>query len=272
MPVKDLRLETVIATAIVSAHVSGGRAMGVWEDLARELDAWGGAEKRATLWWRDDDAVESTPALTRLHDLARTHDVTPALAVVPRDAAADLPGAALLQHGYAHTNHGQKKKAELGPERGAETVAGELATGRRRLIDLFAARALPVLTPPWNRIAPAVTALLPGLGFRGLSTYRARSAPEAAPGVVQVNTHVDIVDWRERRFAGDGPSVTALVGHLADRRLGRVDAAEPTGILTHHLVHDAPAWSFLDRLLAATRAHPAIRWLTPAQAFGLAPA
>ena len=272
MPVKDLRLETVMVPAIVSAHVTGGSWMGVWEDLAREFDAWGEAAKLATLWWRDDDAVASTPALTRLHDLARDHDVTPALAVVPRDAEADLPGAALLQHGYAHINHGWTKKAELGPERGTDTIAGELATGRHRLLDLFAARALPVLTPPWNRIAPAVVALLPGLGFRGLSTYRARVAGEAAPGVVQVNTHVDIIDWSRRRFAGDEPAVAALLGHLADRRLGRADPAEPTGILTHHLVHDAPSWSFLDRLLRITRAHPAIRWLTPAQAFGLAPA
>ncbi len=246
--------------------------MGVWEDLGRELDAWGEAARLATLWWRDDDAVAPTAALARLHDLTSAHGVVPALAVVPRDAAPSLPGEALLQHGYAHTNHGLKKKAELGPERPAAGVAGELATGRRRLLDLFAGRVLPVLAPPWNRIAPEVVALLPGLGFRGLSTFRPRPAAEAAPGLAQVNTHVDLIDWRERRFAGDEPALGALIGHLADRRLGRADAGEPTGLLTHHLVHDAPAWGFLGRLLQVTRAHPAIRWLTPAQAFGLSPA
>ncbi len=246
--------------------------MGVWEDLGRELDAWGEAARLATLWWRDDAAVAPTAALARLHDLASAHDLLPALAVVPRDAAPSLPGQALLQHGYAHTNHGLKKKAELGPERAAAAVAGELAHGRRRLLDLFAGRVLPVLAPPWNRIAPEVVALLPGLGFRGLSTFRPRRAAEAAPGVTQVNAHVDIIDWQERRFAGDEPTVTALIGHLADRRLGRADAGEPTGLLTHHLVQDEPAWGFLARLFAVTRAHPAIRWLTPAQAFGLAAA
>ncbi len=246
--------------------------MGVWEDLGRELDAWGEAARLATLWWRDDDAVAPTAALARLHELAAAHDLVPALAVVPRDAAPSLPGEALLQHGYAHINHGLKKKAELGPERPAASVVGELAGGRRRLLDLFAGRVLPVLAPPWNRIAPEVVALLPGLEFRGLSTFRARAAAEAAPGVTQVNTHVDLIDWRERRFAGDEPTLGALIGHLADRRLGRADAGEPTGLLTHHLVHDEPAWGFLARLFAVTRAHPAIRWLTPAQAFGLASA
>jgi hypothetical protein len=244
--------------------------MGVWEDLGRELDAWGRADRLATLWWRDDDAVAPSSALDRLNELGRAHDVVPALAVVPKTAEPTLPGAALLQHGYAHTNHGVTKKAELGPERPPETVAGELATGRRRLLDLFAGRVLPVLAPPWNRIAPEVIALLPGLGFRGLSTFRPRAKPEAAPGLVQVNTHADIIDWRQRRFAGDDVAVSAVLGHLADRRLGRADAGEPTGILTHHLVHDAPAWGFLEKLLTLTRAHPAIRWLTPAQAFGLA--
>jgi hypothetical protein len=246
--------------------------MGAWEDLKRELDAWGQAERLATLWWRDDDAVAPSPALDRLNDLGRAHGVVAALAVVPKTAEAALPGAALFQHGYAHINHGAAKKAELGPERPAQAIASELASGRRRLLDLFADRVLPVLAPPWNRIAPDVVALLPGLGFRGLSTYRPRQRSEAAPGLVQVNTHADIIDWRQRRFAGDDAAIGAILRHLIDRRLGRADAGEPTGILTHHLVHDAPAWSFLETLLKFTRTHPAIRWLTPAQAFGFASA
>jgi hypothetical protein len=246
--------------------------MGGWEDLRGELDAWGEAGRTATLWWRDDDAVGPSPALVRLTQLAAGHGVVPALAVVPTGAVAELPGEALLQHGYAHTDHGKAKKAELGPERPPTEVAGELAAGRRRLVDLFARRALPVLAPPWNRIAPAVVALLPGLGFRGLSAYRPRLAAEAAPGVVQVNTHVDIIDWKQRRFLGEAPALDLAIRHFADRRQGRADAAEPTGLLTHHLVHDGPAWGFLDRLLAVTRAHPAVRWLAPDAVFGLNPA
>jgi hypothetical protein len=243
--------------------------MGGWEELRVELDAWGEAGRVATLWWRDDDAVGPSPALARLQDLAAGHGVTPALAVVPRQADAGLPGQALLQHGYAHANHGAAKKAELGPERPPSEVAGELAAGRRRLIDLFARRALPVLAPPWNRIAPKVVALLPELGFRGLSTYRPRETAEAAPGVVQVNTHVDIVDWKAKAFLGEPVALGLLVAHLCERRTGLADAAEPTGLLTHHLIHDSPAWRFLERLLAATRDHKAVGWLEPDAVFGL---
>ena len=54
--------------------------------------------------------------------------------------------------------------------------------------------------------------------------------------------------------------------------LDAVDAREPTGILTHHLAFDAPAWSFLDALLARTRAHRAAQWLCAGPIFAAAAA
>ena len=44
--------------------------MGEWSDLEAELEAWRCRGRRATFWWRDDDAVEATPALERLLGLA----------------------------------------------------------------------------------------------------------------------------------------------------------------------------------------------------------
>jgi hypothetical protein len=32
------------------------------------------------------------------------------------------------------------------------------------------------------------------------------------------------------------------------------------GVLTHHLVHDEKAWTFLETLFAATVGHPACDW------------
>jgi hypothetical protein len=51
--------------------------------LTAELDLWSAAERPATLWWRDDDAAEVTPALERLLALADATGVPLALAVVP---------------------------------------------------------------------------------------------------------------------------------------------------------------------------------------------
>ena len=250
--------------------------MSDWPALSRELDAWG--PRQATLWWRDDDAFEVTAALENL--LGMAGPATPlALAVIParaRPALARRIGGThhvdVLQHGYAHVNHAPppEKKSELGPHRTPAEIAAEIAAGSGRLTALFGGKALPVMVPPWNRIGDEAAALLAGLGFQGLSLYQPRPAPSRF-GLVIVNVHVDLVDWREGRgFIGVSRALAALVGHLRDRRQGRVDRNEPTGVLTHHGAQPAEAGAFMAELFARTRAHASARWLSAAEAFGLA--
>jgi hypothetical protein len=176
----------------------------------------------------------------------------------------------VLQHGYAHANHAPAgaKKIELGPHRPLETVLAELETGRRRLADLFGTRALPALVPPWNRIDTALVRQLPEIGIAGLSTFGPRPAPNAATGVGQVNTHIDILDWRGTRgFIGEAAALDLVVRHLAQRRQRQVDPSEPTGLLTHHLVHDDATWRFFATLLPRTARHPRVRWLAGGDVF-----
>ncbi|MFO1147681.1 MAG: glycosyltransferase [Alsobacter sp.] len=232
------------------------------------LDACG----RLDVWWRDDDAVEDSPALQRLLALAASHGASPALAVIPATAEASLaealaghPDVAVLQHGFAHANHAPdgQKKMELVVQAPAALVLTELETGLRRLRRLFGARALPVLVPPWNRIDPALLPLLPEVGFEGLSTFRARPRREAAPGLLAVNTHLDPIAWRQ----GGGLREPAdlwddLADQLEARAGGRADAGEPLGLLTHHLVHDEWVWAFLEDLLSLFAAHPSVHWRT----------
>ena len=247
-----------------------------WSDLRRELDAWHDAGRTASLWWRDDDATASTQALDRLAGLARTHAVTVGLAVIPALAEPALAPwlaserAEVLQHGWAHRNHAAdgRKRAELGARRAPDVGGGGAVAGLRgKLRELAGARFLPVLVPPWNRIDEAVISTLPSVGFRGLSTFGPRRAAEAAPGIGQTNCHVDVVDWRGGRgFVGRDRAIAAVVAHLAARRERSVDPAEPTGLLTHHAVHEESTWTFIDRLMALTRRHPAARWLAPGEA------
>jgi peptidoglycan/xylan/chitin deacetylase (PgdA/CDA1 family) len=247
-----------------------------WDRLARELDAWGAAGRVATLWWRDDDATTPSAALDRLLALG-VGRAPVALAVVPEPTGAALarrlataPFARVLQHGWAHRNHRPpgERSAEYQTDRPLAAMTAELAQGRERLADLFGARFLPVLVPPWNRIDDAVVAALPALGLRCLSVF----GPRAAGATATVNTHVDPIAWRTGRgFVGETKALGELVGHLADRRGGAADPAEPTGLLTHHLVHDPALWRFLDRLLERTAAHPAARWLDPRQLFSQHP-
>ena len=222
-----------------------------WAAIDEELARWCDAGRTPTLWWRDDDAVDATPALNRLLVLQRTHGVPLALAVVPAGATpalaarlAQAPGIDVLQHGYAHSNHAPpgEKKAELGPERPAMMVLGELGTGWLALERLFGPAVLPVLVPPWNRIAPGLVPALPEIGFRGLSTFGIRSRTRLVSGWVQVNTHIDLIDWRTRRFAGDEVMLGAIARALAAARA----SDEPLGMLSHHLAMDEAAWDFLN--------------------------
>jgi len=226
--------------------------MSTWTDLADEAARWVEAGRTADLWWRDDDAADVGPALERLLTIHRDTGAPLALAVVPATATSALaarlagePGVDLLQHGYAHVNHAapdDNKKIELGTERPAMFVLGELGTGRLALERLFGARPLAVLVPPWNRIAPALVPTLPEIGFSGLSTFGVRRRVHPVRGLLEVNTHVDLVDWKGGRgFVGEAAALAALVSTLAGAR----DSGEPVGVLSHHLAMDGGAWDFL---------------------------
>jgi hypothetical protein len=248
-----------------------------WVTLQAELDAWAEAGRIATLWWRDDDATTVTPALEQLLDQARAAAVPVTLAVIPAAADPALPArlaneplVTVAQHGFAHANHAapSAKKAELGGDRSVPEMARELAHGFAHLAADFAPRWQPILVPPWNRIAADLLPGLASLGFRGVSTYAARAGRFAAPGLVQVNAHVDPIDWHgTRKFLGETATLALLIGHLRARRLGQADAGEPSGLLTHHAQADAGCDAFVERLLAETAAHPAARWIAAETAF-----
>ncbi len=229
--------------------------MSSWQALAEEAARWRDAGRIAELWWRDDDAIDVGPSLDRLVDLVRETQMPLALAVVPAQATAALadrvagePGIDVLQHGYAHANHAvaPEKNVELGVQRPAMMTLGELATGWMALERLFGDRALAVMVPPWNRIAPVLVPTLPEIGYRGLSTFGLRPRAHPVRGLLQINTHVDLIDWKGgRAFAGEGAALAALVNALARARVGD---GEPIGILSHHLAMDAGAWDFLRSL------------------------
>ena len=251
-----------------------------WEDLEAELDAFEAVGQPASLWWRDDDAVKPSGALDRLLGIGARARVPLGLAVIPARADPTLTDLTAgghevfaAAHGYAHANHAGpgERKIELGGERAIEEVTMELATGLATCEVLFGTRFVPVLVPPWNRMADEFRPRLAEIGFRGLSMLGPRPTSGDRPKLVQVNVHVDIIDWHKRAFLGEAESLRRLTAHLRARREGHVDANEPTGLLTHHLVHDEDAWTFLSQLVELTQRHPATHWLSMPQAFNLSP-
>lgn len=246
-----------------------------WRSFHDEIARWCDAGRSVEFWWRDDDASQRTPALSRLFDLASDAGAPLALAIVPNGAKQGLlegvvPGVVALQHGVDHRNRAEKggKKTEFPLGESVDAALARLATGKAQLEQVAGSRALPVLTPPWNRLSAALVPYLAAAGYRGLSTYGVRKAAEPVPGLRQVNTHVDVIDWKRGRcFGGEDYVLGQAIRHLASRRAGQVDASEPTGWLTHHAVHDEAAWNFLARLFEATCGNAGVKWLHPADLF-----
>jgi hypothetical protein len=119
------------------------------------------------------------------------------------------------------------------------------------------------MVPPWNRIAPGLVPALPEIGFVGLSSFGARARPQPVRGLTQINTHVDLIDWRgDRGFAGEAATLDRLVRALTHAREHvPEEVSEPIGILSHHLAMDEPGWDFLKSFWGRITATRGIRIL-----------
>ena len=232
-----------------------------WEDLQAEVQRRRDAGRAVHFWWRDDDASALNPALERALALSKERGVPLALAVIPQEADAEIftrlhQHVSVLQHGTDHRNRAAagEKKTEYPAAEPITAALARISSGLHKLRDLPG--FLPVLAPPWNRLRKDLLAQLPAIGIRGVSTYGARTSAEPAPGLRQVNTHVDIVAWRRgRRFVGEAEALRLAIKHLSNE--------EPVGWLTHHAVQDAASWDFLARLFSVRD----VRWLSAAELF-----
>ena len=253
--------------------------MADWRALTQELDAWAQSGKTATFWWRDDDAGADAAKLEELLRLRQGLGVPLAMAVVPDwlvpDVTALIAGAGdihVLQHGVAHADHsgGRGRRMELCGGALPSGLRQALIRSRNVLSTSFPSSLIEVMVPPWNRIDEAVLSILAGSGFLGLSTLGPRCA-ERRHGLVVNNVHIDIIDWKAgRRFAGVEACLEASLRHLGNRRRSVVDPSEATGLMTHHLVHDAACHAFIARFVHTVARHPAGRWLSAATVFGAA--
>jgi len=247
-------------------------------ELRCELDRWGEAGKTARFWWRDDDAVAATPALDRLIAVTAELGVPLGLAVIPNRAEVSLfnrlsgfSHIRVLPHGASHLNHAppDQKKAEFGAHRPVDSMLNEIASA----LAWFGLRSpegrlhvVPIFVPPWNRIDPALAARLPEADIARVSTFQPRS--RLAPDPKPINTHVDPINWKNgRRFLGWDAAMAPLLAHLKARRLDDpavdIDATEPTGLLSHHLVQDSATWEFLCAVGREITDHKAAQWADP---------
>jgi hypothetical protein len=235
----------------------------IWQPLTTELARWRQAGRTADFWLRDDDAIEPTAALDRLLAATAAHEVPVALAVIPALTGAPLAERVAREnhvtvavHGWSHENHApqDEKKQELGRHRPREIVLAELSQGRARLQRLHAGRFAPMLVPPWNRIDADLLPHLAGIGFSALSVF---GVPRPGP-MHMLNSTVDIMDWRGNRGGRDDAALISEI--VAQLELAFRGEGGSVGVLSHHLVHDETAWTFLDRLFDVTARNGACRW------------
>jgi hypothetical protein len=237
-----------------------------WTDLQTELKHWADTGLHLPLWWRDDDAVEHTPALDRLIALSYDVDVRVHIAVIPYYAKQNLSDVVLateylipVVHGWAHRNTAPltSKKSEFGTFN--QAAAQKAKDGLTLLHAIFGDRLAPMFVPPWNRVDPALFPDLARAGFTTVSTATPRAAAHPVPGLTQINTHIDPIDWRGTRGLVDPQILVArIVALLRDRRNGVTDNAEPLGYLTHHLVHTQDIWDFSKQFFAEMQAGPTV--------------
>jgi len=241
-----------------------------WTTLDQELQTWADQDLTLPLWWRDDDAIEPTAQLDQLSTLSGKLGLPVHLAVIPQPATQALADYVRqtsqlipVVHGLAHRSHAPQgeKKAEFGNHRPESEALEDAQAGLTRLGDLFGDRLQPMFVPPWNRISKRTVQGLADLGYRSVSTFTPRKAAKAAPGLLQINTHLDPIHWKgNRSLVPPQELLDQLAGQLKDRREGRTDNAEPYGVLTHHLVHDAAIWDFTETLITYLLAGPARPW------------
>ena len=243
-----------------------------WAALDHELGQWKQAGESPTFWWRDDDTEKPTAVLDQLIGLSDRSGAPLHLAAVPQGVAPELAvrlGAGkqvfVMQHGFAHINHEPKGKraSEIGETRDLELQKDDLRKGWELLLAAKLPNLLPVVVPPWNRIAPRTVQTLPSLGYKVLSAFDPRKTAMTAEGLLRVNCHVDPIRWKEGAvFRGANKTLQQAVTHLAARRTGLADRREPTGLLTHHLQSDAATWDFVEAFLDRLTGVDGGNWIT----------
>jgi predicted glycosyltransferase len=265
----------VAAKKIAGAAARASSITAAWSKLHSTLEEIACTGEALAVWWRDDDVVAPSAALDRLLRLSERFDAPVALAAIPllatealAERLADEPRVDLIVHGLAHRNHSPQGQlsSELGMGQPLLDRMAALYGAHARLRRLFGTKVVPMLAPPWNRIGEDLTQRLNEVGFAALSTFKRRRAREAAPGVLQVNTHVDPVFWRGHGGLRDEPWMLEDLAALARETVARPpQEREPIGLLTHHLEHDPWVWRFVEELLGFLAAHRAVRFTRPAE-------
>mgnify|MGYP002885698885 CR=1 FL=1 len=245
--------------------------------LEKEISRLDLENKCINIWWRDDDLEAPSHSLENMISVSENIDLAPLLAVVPARASKQLVNSLnqcnmnIAMHGFNHCNYEPltRKKAEFGSFRPIEDQCKDLEKGIYQLEQLFGDLFLKCFVPPWNRINNKLTKTLPSFGITSLSTFSSRKEATPVPGLLQVNTHVDVIDWKEKRgFIGAELMADKIAGELQNCRNKTKDTLEPIGLLTHHLIMSIDDWKQFQEVCLVLKKSTSINLTSPINYFG----
>jgi len=239
--------------------------MSSWQALSDEINQW---PQSVQFWWRDDDAVADSEPLQQMLQLAKGYQIAVHLAVIPNLLETSLnvikhsdiqPFSYVLQHGVEHRNFAlpEQRKIELGGSQDLQSLQQKLSVGQHLLQQTFVDQYLSILVPPWNRIADELIPYLDKIGYQKLSVLGKTKLAETP---LHLNVHIDIINWRERQFAGEALILSKIIEHLQHKRLFG-SSTKPCGLMTHHLDHDRDCWTFLDKFFSFCQSHSKVQWV-----------
>lgn len=247
-------------------HWGGNHAP--WQvELRKYLDTLQAAQKEIRIFCRDDDIDEDEETLRRLLDITLSRGVPLNLEIIPGKLTdptitllknhirvnSDL--VVLNQHGWMHVNHEKEgRKCEFGVSRGFYAQFEDIARGKALLEEIFGDRFYPTFIPPWNRCTEDTFKVLDQLCFQVLSRDQGEQ-PVTGYKFQEISITLDLYRWKGGvTMRPSQEIVTELISQISER--------DTVGILLHHKVMEASAFSFLDLLLGELSHHSIVRFHT----------
>ena len=249
------------------ASVPGNQPDHWLTEFKQFLDAKEAEGRALHLFLRDDDVDEDEDSLKHLLDLALARGVpmnleiipgrlTPACTAALKNALrADHALLSLDQHGWMHSNHETEgRKCEFGRSRLFTQQLNDIAQGKALLEATFDELFFPAFTPPWNRCTTDTYRVLDELGFQVLSKDRGKDRLTEYR-FSEISTTLDLYTWKA---GARMKSAHEIVREL----MVQLDRLPFVGLLLHHKVMTAEAFSLLDQILGELRHRSVVRFHT----------
>jgi hypothetical protein len=249
------------------ASVPGNQPDHWLTEFKQFLDAKEAEGRALHLFLRDDDVDEDEDSLKHLLDLALARGVPMNLEIIPgrltsactaalkNALRADHTLLSLDQHGWMHSNHETEgRKCEFGRSRSFTQQLNDIAQGKAILEATFDELFFPAFTPPWNRCTTDTYRVLDELGFQVLSKDRGKDRLSEYR-FAEISTTLDLYTWKA---GARMKSAHEIIREL----MAQLDSLPFVGLLLHHKVMTAEAFSFLDQILHELRHRSVVRFHT----------